>query len=116
MNKRILVIEDEIDTACIIKDSFISRGYDVIVASSGMEGVTRAKQKKPDLITLDIMMPGTSGIDVLKKLKTDNNISDIPIIIITGVDFSYRKECIDLGVKDFMQKPLDFKKLYQKFK
>ncbi|MFW6172303.1 MAG: response regulator [Elusimicrobiota bacterium] len=112
--KNVLIIEDEKDTAAIIRDSLNNKDYEITIASSAVEGMRRTKEILPDLITLDIKMPLVDGIEMLEELKNNEKTKDIPVIIITGVDQNYRKKCLEYGIEDYFQKPLDFKRLQNK--
>ena len=111
--KKILVIEDEEIIASVLQDSLELTGHDVTIASSGFEGISRAQQLKPDIITLDVMMPGLDGIQVLKELKSNPATAKIPVILIS-VAGSYRKEALKLGAVAFLKKPVDFNQLNEK--
>ena len=95
--KHILVIEDEEDISYIIKFSLTKAGYNVTEANSGYEGISRAKKLKPDVITLDINMPGIDRVEMVKMLKNDEMTQDIPIFIVSGAEYKYRNECFELG-------------------
>lgn len=81
---RILVIEDEPSLRKLIKTNFAASGYEVVTASDGEEGLNLAKEERPDLILLDIRMPGMSGWDVLIALKTNPKVKKVPVIIMTA--------------------------------
>jgi DNA-binding response OmpR family regulator len=81
---RILVIEDEPNLRKLIKTNFAASGYEVVTASDGEEGLNLAKEERPDLILLDIRMPGMSGWDVLIALKTNPKVKKVPVIIMTA--------------------------------
>ena len=83
--KKILVIEDEQDTASYLTTLFEDNGYDALAAQDGQEGMQVARQESPDLITLDISMPEKSGLKTLRELQEDAATSNIPVIIVTGV-------------------------------
>ena len=83
--KKILVIEDEQDTASYLTTLFEDNGYDALAAKDGQEGIQAARQESPDLITLDISMPEKSGLKTLRELQEDAKTSNIPVIIVTGV-------------------------------
>ena len=83
--KKILVIEDEQDTASYLTTLFEDNGYDALAAKNGREGMQIARQESPDLITLDISMPEKSGLKTLRELQEDGATSNIPVIIVTGV-------------------------------
>jgi CheY-like chemotaxis protein len=83
--KKILVIEDEEDTASYLTTFFEDSGYDALAAKDGQEGLAMARKESPDLITLDISMPEKSGLKTLRELQEDEATSKIPVIIVTGV-------------------------------
>jgi DNA-binding response OmpR family regulator len=83
-------------------------GYDVYLATSGQEGLEKAKEKKPDLIFLDVMMPGFDGIETLKRLKADNELKNIPVVMLTAVVTEKAKaEAHNLKVEGYLNKPLE---------
>jgi signal transduction histidine kinase/CheY-like chemotaxis protein len=107
--KLILVIDDDLDAADILKRNLIKSGYDVLVANSGAEGLELARQKKPAAITLDVMMPGMDGWSVLTALKSDPAISSIPVIMVTMLHD--RQFGFALGAAEFLTKPVNHDKL-----
>ncbi|MFA5039491.1 MAG: response regulator [Candidatus Omnitrophota bacterium] len=106
--KRILVIDDESDIREIVRIYLEEEGCDVIEASNGQEGILKAQSLKPDLIVLDIMLPGINGFEVAKHLKDDPNTQDIPIIILSVLaqDSQYRQGILDYISKPFRQEEL----------
>lgn len=108
MKKKILVIDDEADIREIVRLYLAEEGYDVIEASNGHEGILKALNEKPDLIVLDIMMPGINGFEVAKHLKDDPNTQAIPIIILSilAQDSQYRQGILDYISKPFRQEEL----------
>ncbi len=111
--KKILVIDDEADIRDIVRMYLGESGYDVIEASNGQEGILRAQNDRPDLIVLDIMMPGINGFEVAKHLKDDPNTSNIPILILSVLaqDSQYRH-----GILDYVSKPFKQDELVTKVK
>jgi two-component system cell cycle response regulator len=105
--KRVLIVDDDNFMRQIIKDS-LTEYFDVIVAKHGHEAVRLADTAKPDLIILDIELPGVNGLDVCKRLKATSHTRDIPIILITS---HTRKEQIIIGLQagadDYITKPLN---------
>lgn len=114
--KKILVIEDEEIIAAVLKDSLNAMGHEVVVAYSGVEGLRKANQIQPDIITLDIMMCGLGGLQILKQLKANKETKDIPIIIISIAADSMRGEVLKLGAIAFLKKPINFNELNEKIK
>lgn len=84
MAKKILIIEDEPSLAKNLQLALESE-YEVFVSNTGKDGLTMAQVKKPDLILLDIMLPDMDGIEILKKLKSDENTNDIAVVISTNL-------------------------------
>ena len=82
--KRILIIDDEPNILRVARKRLESNGYEIMVASSGEEGITVAFSDEPDLIFLDLVMPGIDGYEVCRRLKADGLTKDIPIIIFTA--------------------------------
>ena len=83
--KRILVIDDEPDFAGLVKDNLEEAGYEVAVAYDGKQGLDEVKQHKPDLVVLDVMMPEMDGYEVCAELKSNEEYSDIPVVMLTAV-------------------------------
>jgi len=81
---RILVVEDEPNLRKLIKTNLAASGYEVVTAADGEEGLNLAKEERPDLILLDIRMPGMSGWDMLIALKTNPKVKKVPVIIMTA--------------------------------
>ncbi|HAJ56801.1 MAG TPA: hypothetical protein DCL35_03405 [Candidatus Omnitrophica bacterium] len=108
MKKKVLVIDDEADIREIVRIFLIDEGYEVIEAENGQEGILRAQQMQPDLIVLDIMMPGINGFEVAKHLKDDPNTQNIPIVILSVLaqDSQYRQGIMDYISKPFRQEEL----------
>lgn len=108
MKKRILLVDDEKDFAETVAFQLEELGYDIIVAGDGEEGLDKARQEKPDLIILDLMLPKINGFDVCRKLKTDKKYSDIPIIMLTAkfqpVDIKFGKA---MGADFYITKPFE---------
>ncbi len=110
--KRILIIDDEPGIRNLLKFRLVSFGFEVIVAEDGYAGIELAKNRMPDLIILDIMMPYFNGIEVCKKLKSDYKTKEIPVIFLTVLA---QKEDIEMGkqagAEFFLTKPYDPEKL-----
>ncbi|HXM90974.1 MAG TPA: ATP-binding protein [Candidatus Dormibacteraeota bacterium] len=101
----ILVIDDDASVRDLMSRFLTKSGFRVVVASNGEEGLRLAKQEKPLVITLDVVMPEFDGWSVLKKLKSDPALSDIPVIIVTIVD--NEPMGLDLGAASYLVKPVD---------
>lgn len=102
---KILIVEDDDILSGIMKDSLEDEGYEVVQAFDGEEGFTIAKTEKPDTILLDIIMPKLDGISLLKKLKADDEVKNIPVFIITvHGDKEDIMGTIDLGAESYFIK------------
>lgn len=84
--KRILIVDDEIDLRIFLTALFKTSGYDPIAARDGREGLRKAVVHLPDLVVLDVMMPGEGGILMYQKLKTDPGLRKIPVLILSAVN------------------------------
>ncbi len=85
MAKRIIVVDDELDIRTFISTLLESNGFKTGVAPNGEAGMEKVREKKPDLITLDIMMPQESGIKMYRDLKMDPELKDVPVIVISAM-------------------------------
>ncbi len=83
---KILIIDDEPEITEIVETFLTEAGYQVAVENSPLKAVSKAKEFKPDVVLLDIMMPGSDGYAVCKELKQDPDLADTPIIFLTGND------------------------------
>ena len=107
--KKILVVDDEPDFVTFLQTLLEDNDFEVITATSGAAGLEKARSEKPDLITLDVTMPGKSGVQVYRDIRSDPDISHIPICIITGVvefrQLMYQKTV--QAPEGFLRKPID---------
>ena len=98
MAKRILVVDDELDMRTFITTLLETNGYKPLSAKDGIEGLETARQTKPSLIILDIMMPKESGIDLYRELKNAPDLKDIPVIVLSAISkktFFHSQEMLD---------------------
>jgi DNA-binding response OmpR family regulator len=101
--KRILVVDDEPRIGKVLCVKLSLSGYEVITTTSGAEAIELARTKEPDIILLDILMPGITGMDVLDRVRT---FSQVPIIVFTGRS-EIGQSAIKLGANDCIAKPFD---------
>ncbi|MCM0648746.1 response regulator transcription factor [Clostridium swellfunianum] len=114
---KILAVDDEEHIQELLKFNLENSGYKVICCSTGTEALKLAKVEKPDLILLDVMLPGIDGYDVCKEIRKDNNISSIPIIMITAKSEELDKILgLELGADDYMTKPFSIRELLARVK
>jgi DNA-binding response OmpR family regulator len=105
MPKTILFIEDESALQKTFGEILKQEGYEMISALDGETGLRLAKSRKPDLILLDLILPKMHGFDVLKKIKEDNEIKDIPVIVLTNLeDIKDVDKALELGATTYLVK------------
>ncbi|MBW1706984.1 MAG: response regulator [Deltaproteobacteria bacterium] len=110
MGKVILIVEDNTKNLKLIRDLLQVSGYTTLEATDGKQGVEIAKEKKPDLILMDILMPVMDGIEATKILKAHADTKDIPIIALTSYAMKGSEEKIrEAGCDGYMSKPIDTK-------
>jgi two-component system, OmpR family, alkaline phosphatase synthesis response regulator PhoP len=109
---RVLVVEDEQDVAELIRFNLQKEGYEVTVVGNGADGVRHARESKPDVILLDIMVPQLNGWEVCRRLKQDGETRRIPVIMVTGrVDEGDKVLGFELGADDYVTKPFSPREL-----
>ena len=112
---RVMIVDDDALVREIIKAKLISKGVEVIEATNGQEALNKAQQERPQLIVLDIMMPGMSGFDVCERLKANPQTVNVPILFLTSRgDQADRERAMRLGALDFFMKPFSPQKLSEK--
>lgn len=115
--KHILIIEDERDIADLLQFNLEQDQYSISVARNGEQGLEIAKNKKPDLILLDLMLPGIHGLDVCRILKTKKNLEKISIIMLTALGQEENiVKGLEAGADDYISKPFSFKILLARIK
>jgi two-component system alkaline phosphatase synthesis response regulator PhoP len=115
--KEVLVIDDERDTANLVKEYMDSEGYSTLVAYNGPDGIALARERKPELIILDLVMPGMDGFSVIKILKQDKETEHIPVVVLTGHDTrGYKEKCAMLGASHYVTKPFSSDDLIKEIK
>ena len=110
MSASILVVEDEDKLAQFIKQELQYEGYDVTVINDGMAGLTAARESQPDLLLLDWMLPGISGLEICKRLRQTGD--RVPIVLLTAKDeIGDRVAGLDAGADDYIVKPFSLEEL-----
>ena len=112
MSKKILLIEDHAEMRHLIGKSLRHLGYDLLEAKDGFTGVRMALTENPDLVLLDISLPGKSGFEVAKKMKQNFKTSHIPIVACSAwQDKRMIRESLEAGMVEYLTKPFTAKKL-----
>lgn len=106
---RILVVDDDANTRELLARRLQKRGFEVATAPDGIEGLRRIETEKWDLVLLEIMLPGMSGLEVLERVRRERSRSELPIILATALDDASDKvEGLERGANDYVTKPFDF--------
>ncbi|MBL6961793.1 MAG: response regulator transcription factor, partial [Anaerolineales bacterium] len=109
MSETILIVEDEPKIARLARDYLEKNGYRVLVAGDGDSGLAMARREKPDLLVLDLMLPGMDGLDVCRAIRRE---SDLPIIMLTArAEETDRLIGLELGADDYISKPFSPREL-----
>ena len=112
MTKVILIVDDEPKSLILARDLLQVSGYTTIEATDGKQGVELAKTRKPDLILMDIMMPEMDGYTACHAIKTDEATSQIPVVMLTAVDYELNKEFAkEMGADGYITKPFNRQEL-----
>ena len=105
---KVLIIDDDVDSLAIARLRLKKDGYILVSAGDGAEGLAKARETDPDLILLDVQMPGKSGYEVCEDLKSDPDLCNIPVIFLSAADdISEKVKGLDLGAVDYVTKPFD---------
>ena len=108
MTARILVVDDQPLNVKLLDAKLTAEYYDVITATDGVEALAKAAEVQPDIVLLDVMMPGMDGYEVCERLKADPALSHIPVVMVTALDApADRIRGIDAGADDFLSKPIN---------
>jgi DNA-binding response OmpR family regulator len=114
MQKKIMVVDDEPYIARVIKFKLEQEGYAVISANDGVTGLDRIRQEKPDLVLLDVMMPGLTGYEVCQQVKADADLAGIPVVFLTAKGQERdREQGLNLGASDYITKPFSPNRLLE---
>ena len=116
--KKILVVDDEPDLQNFLGAFLEDNGFEVVIAADGKQCMAKAKEEKPDLITLDITMPEESGVRAFRNIQEDPDTKDIPVIIVTGVmsefkGFIHTRKVVKPPAA-YMEKPINTAELLKK--
>ncbi len=117
MSKLILVVEDQEDNRRIIRDLLASVGYEVMEAVTGEEGVAAAETHRPDLILMDVQLPGLDGYEATRQIKANPDLEHIPIIVVTSYALSGDDvKAFEAGCDAYVSKPFSPRELLAKIR
>ena len=106
--KKILFVDDEDDIREVVQIRLESNGYQVVTAASGEEALAKVASDHPDLMILDVMMPGMDGLAVLKKLRKEESTSKLPVILLTAKRKKMIGDLFEMeGIQGFIEKPFE---------
>jgi two-component system alkaline phosphatase synthesis response regulator PhoP len=115
--QKVMIVDDEMATLLPLKRSLESEDYIVIEAYDGYEAIKKAKSEMPELILLDIMLPGMDGIEVCRQLKEDVFTEKIPVIMLTAKDeVRHKVKGLEIGADDYVTKPFNLNELKARIK
>ncbi len=113
----ILIADDDQDIRAVIRAKLEMLGYRLIEASHGDQALELARAERPDLLLIDWMMPGITGIEVVQRLRQEPSLKHIPVIIMTGKEGpSYRRQALELGVTVMLMKPFSPSEVAEKIR
>jgi two-component system, cell cycle response regulator DivK len=117
MSKLILVVEDQEDNRRIMRDLLTSVDYEVMEAATGEDGVTAAETHRPDLILMDIQLPGLDGYEATRQIKANPDLAHIPIIVVTSYALSGDDvKAFEAGCNAYVSKPFSPRELLAKIR
>lgn len=116
MAKKILFVDDEPDVLAVVTFRLKKAGYEIVSAVNGQEALDLAGKVNPDLVLLDLRLPIISGEEVCRKIKSDDKLKHIPVILFTASIDNMEDKVKGAGADDFITKPFDPEQLIQKIK
>jgi len=117
MQDTVLVVEDEADVVDLLRYNLTRAGFEVSIACAGDEGLEMARSQRPDIIILDLMLPGLNGHEVCRALKSDPNTEAIPVVMLTAKGEPHeRVKGLELGADDYVTKPFSPRELVLRVK
>jgi CheY-like chemotaxis protein len=112
---KILIIDDDVQTTKLLEGIAVLNGHEAVSVNNSMSAVEVARSSSPNLILMDIMMPGINGIELCKIFQSTTELKHIPIIIVSALnDIGSKKDAFNAGAKDFLAKPIQPKVLAEK--
>ncbi|MGZ5404573.1 MAG: response regulator transcription factor [Nocardioides sp.] len=109
---RILVADDDVDIRELVEFKLSTMGHDIVSVGDGASAVEACRTQKPDLAVLDVMMPGVSGLDAIREIRSDPSLADLPVILLTArAQESDVETGFDSGADDYITKPFSPREL-----
>lgn len=103
---KVLIIEDDTDMSVMMKNALEERGYDIRTAETAIEGIETMRSWKPDLVLLDVMMPGMDGLEVLREIKNDETLKSTPVVMVSIMsDMKTKMSSFLAGARRYITKP-----------
>nr|WP_304358383.1 response regulator transcription factor [Clostridium paraputrificum] len=116
-DEKVLIVDDEEHIVELLQFNLVNAGYKVITANNGLDALKKVKENKPDLLLLDLMLPGMDGLDVCKEIKRDKETSKTSIIMLTAKSEELDKILgLELGADDYITKPFSIRELLARVK
>ena len=111
---KILIIEDEDTTAAVLSEFLELRGYEILWSKDGIDGLEKVFQVSPDLVLLDLMIPGMNGLDVLLEIKSKTQTQSIPVVVCSAVDrINGLDSWAKWGALAYLSKPFDLNEVFR---
>lgn len=114
MAKKILLVDDELDIVTVTVTRLEKSGYRVVTRATAEEGLQVLKRETPDLILLDLLLPGMQGDEFCKKVKADDKLKGIPVILFTASSVHIPEKAQEMGADDYIMKPFEPEELLAK--
>ena len=110
--KTVLIIEDEADAADLFAEMMRVSGFRVLKTSASAPAITLMTEEKPDIVLLDIMMPDISGLDILRQMRADPELTNIPVVVVSAKSMPADiKNGMEAGASTYLTKPVGFREL-----
>src|SRR2546427_7623960 len=112
MPPKILVVDDTVHNVKMLADLLAAKGYAIVTAASGQEALERVDAERPDLVLLDVMMPGMDGYEVCRRIRANPEYGILPVVMVTALDPTRERiKGLEAGADDFLTKPVNMGEL-----
>src|SRR5271165_2265154 len=113
MTARVLVVDDILSNVKLLEAKLTAEYFEVVTAFNGEEALAKVEERSPDIVLLDVMMPGMDGFEVCRRIKANPKVAHVPVVMVTALDQpSDRVAGLDAGADDFLTKPVDDSALF----